>query len=85
MLPYLPTFAVLVLGCALMAYCQHRQDTASPMLDEESELRAKTADAEAAARNFKWVFLPVYLLVMGSDWLQVSPACRETWLLILMF
>lgn len=73
MLPYLPTFAVLVLGCALTAYRQHRQDRAPPKLDEESELRTKTADAEEAAKNFKWIFLPVYLLVMGSDWLQVSP------------
>lgn len=73
MLPYLPTFAVLVLACASTAYRQHRQDRAPPKLDEESELRVKTIDAEAAAKNFKWIFLPVYLLVMGSDWLQVSP------------
>lgn len=48
------------------------------MVNEESELRAKTTDAEAAAKNFKWIFLPVYLLVMGSDWLQVSSLCAVT-------
>lgn len=78
MLPYLPTFAVLVLACALTAYRQRRQDRAPATLDEESELRVKTADAEAAAKKFKRIFLSVYLLVMGSDWLQVSPPCPVT-------
>ena len=72
MLPYLPTFAVLVAGCALTAFRQHRHNEAPARLDEESELRAKTDEAEAAAKHFKWIFLPVYLLVMGSDWLQVG-------------
>lgn len=79
MLPYLPTFAVLVLGCTLTAYRQHRHSRAPAKLDEESELRVKSDAAEAAAKHFKWIFLPVYLLVMGSDWLQVSFATRQTW------
>ena len=72
MLPYIPTFAVLVASCSIVAYRQHRKESTLQPEDEESELRIKSIDAEAAATRFKKIFLPVYLLVMGSDWLQVS-------------
>ena len=74
MLPYIPIFGVLVLACTQTAYRQHPLDRAPRKPDEETELRLKTDAAEAAAKHLKWNFLPVYLLVMGSDWLQVSPS-----------
>lgn len=70
MLPYIPSFAVLVVSCSIVAYRQHRKESAIQPEDEETELRIKSIDAEASATQFRRIFLPVYLLVMGSDWLQ---------------
>lgn len=71
MLPYVPSFAVLVISCSFVAYQQHRKQSVIQPEDEESELRIKSIDAETSASQFRRIFLPVYLLVMGSDWLQV--------------
>lgn len=37
----------------------------------EGEDRDVGQNEETEARNFRWLFLRVYLLVMGSEWLQV--------------
>lgn len=69
---YQVTFAILVLGTGYVAYRHHRREfwpRETP--DEESELQFKSLEAEASAARFKRTFIPVYLLVMGSDWLQV--------------
>jgi len=76
MLPYIPSFAVLVVSCSIVAYRQHRKESAIQPEDEETELRIKSIDAEASATQFRRIFLPVYLLVMGSDWLQVRSLAR---------
>ncbi len=78
MLPYTPTFAAMVFICSVFGYRQYGQRAAPRDVDEESDLRIKSVDAEAAASQFKRIFLPVYLLVMGSDWLQVCNIPRAS-------
>lgn len=63
---YQLTFAVLVVCSCGLAYTQHRSDLKSDYGDQP-------ADINRAAKRFRWLFIPVYLLVMGSDWLQVRP------------
>jgi hypothetical protein len=69
---YQVTFSVLVLGTGYVAYRHHADDfkpRAPPIDDDEDQ---SSIQSESAARSFKRIFLPVYLLVMASDWLQVS-------------
>jgi len=65
-------FVVLNAG---IAYLQHRHNGKATRARDEGE----DAEAQKAARTagdvvisqFKWKFLPVYVLAFGSDWLQV--------------
>ena len=69
---YQVTFVVLVLGSSYVAYHHHKDEIWSqePSGDED-RAQAKNLKIEASAAQFKKVFIPVYMLVMGSDWLQV--------------
>jgi hypothetical protein len=66
------TFAVLSLCGGFLAYTQHKDDfdTVQPK-DTDGSTLSRVEDLETAASHFKKTFLPVYLLIMGSDWLQV--------------
>lgn len=44
--------------------------TATSKICEEEEEKVDRQGVEEASR-FRWLFLRVYLLVMGSEWLQV--------------
>lgn len=62
-------FAVLVVSCIVLTW---RQYTAKSTTPEEKALvdNATTPQAKADASRFVYLFLLVYCLVMGSDWLQ---------------
>lgn len=62
---YRTTFAVLVVGSVGLAYSQYRRDR-----EALKDAKAGSVELNNAATAFKWKFIPVYLLVMGSDWLQ---------------
>jgi hypothetical protein len=71
---------------AVIAYLQHRRDgkaarARSEGQDAEAQKAARTA-GDLVIYQFKWDFLPVYLLAFGSDWLQVCwsalKSTRET-------
>jgi hypothetical protein len=69
---YQVTFVVLVLGSGYVAYHHHKDDIWSQESSgEEGRAQTKNPKIEASATQFKKVFIPVYMLVMGSDWLQV--------------
>ncbi|ELR02269.1 hypothetical protein GMDG_05339 [Pseudogymnoascus destructans 20631-21] len=62
---YRNTFAVLVVGSVSLAYSQYQRDR-----EALKDAKAGSVELNNAATSFKWKFIPVYLLVMGSDWLQ---------------
>lgn len=64
---YRTTFAVLVVGSVGLAYSQYRRDREAL---KSADAKAGSVELNNAATAFKWKFIPVYLLVMGSDWLQ---------------
>ena len=75
---YQVTFAVLVISSCWLAWIQHRHEfQAPPSKDAESE--AQVHELHGDPSRFRKIFIPVYLLVMGSDWLQVpaSPALKD--------
>lgn len=67
---YTATFGTLVVFSSLLAYYQHSQKP-PPTSTEEAVGETQAIDLEHAASSFKMTFLPVYLFVMASDWLQV--------------
>lgn len=68
---YHGAFASMVMVNSFLAYRQHLHDQdTQPSKEVESESQA--LGMVVAARRFKRVYLPVYVLVMASDWLQVS-------------
>lgn len=67
--------AFFVVVNAGIAYLQHKRDgkaarARSEGQDAEAQKAARTA-GDVVISQFKWDFLPVYLLAFGSDWLQV--------------
>lgn len=66
---YDSAFIFLISGCGLLTWRQYRKREEMP---EEKLLTQPvvTPRAKAEAREFQWLFLTVYCLVMGSDWLQ---------------
>lgn len=67
-----------------LGYLQHQRETRATKTDEVTNDAGREALVAAKAVNwqFKKRFLPVYLLVFGSDWLQVIISARslEGWL-----
>ncbi|KAH6679578.1 hypothetical protein B0J14DRAFT_614727 [Halenospora varia] len=66
---YDSAFILLISGCGLLTWQQYRGQEEKP---EEKALtqNAVTPRAKAEASQFIRLFLTVYCLVMGSDWLQ---------------
>ncbi|KAF4632854.1 hypothetical protein G7Y89_g5258 [Cudoniella acicularis] len=66
---YDSAFIFLITGCGLLTWQQYRSQEEKP---EEKSLTksAVTPRAKAEASQFTRLFLTVYCLVMGSDWLQ---------------
>ena len=62
-------FGVLATSCIILTW---RQYTAKSITSEQKEEAdsAITPKAKAEASRFVYLFLLVYCLVMGSDWLQ---------------
>jgi hypothetical protein len=67
---YQITFAVLVIASCWLAWTQHRHELRPPP-SKEGETEAQTDKGHGDPGQFRRIFIPVYLLVMGSDWLQV--------------
>jgi hypothetical protein len=65
------TFAVLLVACGWSGWSRHRQQ--SKMQSEKGEVGAGLLEGHGDPRRFRNIFMAVYLLVMGSDWLQVLP------------
>src|SRR3954467_9047153 len=76
---YLYNIIGFVLVNAFLAHRQHLRDRRT----KDSRLSGSTADREkmivedAVNWQFKKLFLPVYLLVSGADWLQVCQNVRD--------
>lgn len=70
---YRTTFAVLVVASVGLAYSQYQRDK-----EALKDAKAGSVELNNAATSFKWKFIPVYLLVMGSDWLQAIRTPRKT-------
>jgi MFS family permease len=77
---YQITFAVLVITSCWLAWIQHRKSElqSPPSSKEDSELEEQgllegpqvNYSSRPDPAHFRKIFIPVYLLVMGSDWLQ---------------
>ncbi|TVY18763.1 Molybdate-anion transporter [Lachnellula arida] len=72
---YPTNFAALALINVLLAYREYKQEV---VIEPEKGAREKVLknDFQDLLKAFKWRFLPIYLLVNGSDWLQVSKNTR---------
>jgi hypothetical protein len=64
---YQVSFVVLVITSGWLAWTQHKHELLPPS-SKESEAEGQ---AHGDPNRFRNIFIPVYLLVMGSDWLQV--------------
>ncbi len=68
---YKSNLTVFALLNALLAFREYRQvEPIQEIKDEDGKLEAE--GARAVLKKFKWNFIPIYLLVNGADWLQVS-------------
>lgn len=68
---YRLTFGVLVVTCCWLGWSRHKYQPNSPPTKEL--LTGGLLEAHSDPKKFRNIFLVVYLLVMGSDWLQVLP------------
>ncbi|KAK0107667.1 hypothetical protein ONS96_003468 [Cadophora gregata f. sp. sojae] len=66
---YDSAFLLLVTGCGLLSWRQYYTGEKSPE-EKSSNHSMVTPRAKAEASQFTRLFLTVYCLVMGSDWLQ---------------
>lgn len=66
---YHVNFAGFMLFNGCLAYREYREDTIQPTKDAE-EPQASIPD-QTSAQYFQRIFLVVYALVFGADWLQV--------------
>ncbi|KAI9702840.1 MAG: hypothetical protein M1836_008054 [Candelina mexicana] len=62
-------FGFLVVLCALLTWRRHQRD-AELAAETDSEGETPSQSQKAEASRFTKLFLIVYLLVMGADWLQ---------------
>jgi hypothetical protein len=67
---YKGNFAAFALLNAVLAFVEYRQVEARQEKDDEARLEAE--EMRVVLDKFKWNFIPIYLLVNGADWLQVS-------------
>lgn len=66
---YSLAFLFLVSGCGILTFQQYRSNGKSP--EKQALLQVPlTPEAKIKASNFYYLFLIVYCLVMGADWLQ---------------
>src|ERR1700734_1451182 len=68
---YQISFAVLVITSGWLAWTQHKHELQPPSAKEVGP-EAHAHESHGDPNHFRKTFIPVYLLVMGSDWLQVS-------------
>lgn len=76
---YFSAFLILISSCGVLTWRQYHNGEESP--EERSLTRDPiTLQAKAEASRFTGLFLTVYCLVMGSDWLQgmVLPLLQST-------
>lgn len=67
---YKSNLTVFALLNAFLAFREYRQVEQIPEIkDDEAKLEAE--DTRVVLNQFKWNFIPIYLLVNGADWLQV--------------
>lgn len=69
---YESTFLGLIVGCGILTWQQYRRQEVDgakiALLDNDGPSRPQSRDV---AKKFTRLFLVVYMLVMGADWLQV--------------
>jgi hypothetical protein len=68
---YQVSFAVLVIASGWLAWKQHKHELQHPS-PEEASPEVHSHEPHGDPNQFREIFTPVYLLVMGSDWLQVA-------------
>jgi hypothetical protein len=69
---YQVTFAVLVIGSCWLAWTHHKRELRTISAAREEGLESQAFENHGDPKKFRRTFIPVYLLIMGSDWLQVS-------------
>jgi hypothetical protein len=67
---YQISFAVLAITSGWLAWTQHKREL-QPPLSKEVGPEAHANESYGDPNQFRKTFIPAYLLVMGSDWLQV--------------
>jgi hypothetical protein len=67
---YQISFAVLVITGGWLAWTQHKHELQHP-LSNKAGPEANSLESHGDPNQFRKMFMPVYLLVMASDWLQV--------------
>lgn len=82
---YQISFAGLIASNVVLGAWQYRRQNKSTNREIDSEkdgaISEKKTD-ERAISHFRWEFMPVYLLVVGADWLQVQqPNNIKLWML----
>jgi len=75
---YKGNFAAFALLNAVLAFIEYRQVEARQEKDVETKLEEE--GTRAVLDKFKWNFIPIYLLVNGADWLQVSLSQEILWI-----
>lgn len=66
---YFITFGLLVVTCLSVAGYHHKDDLG---IRSSTQDNIENGESDENERRFLKDFLIVYVLVMGSDWLQVS-------------
>jgi hypothetical protein len=67
---YQLSFAVLVIISCGLTWAHHKHELKAPPSSKEATLGG-VLESHGDPKRFRRIFIPVYLLVMGSDWLQV--------------
>lgn len=75
------SFVILVAASGWMAWTHHRQELQPPPTND-IDPATQSHEPHGDPDRFRKIFIPVYLLVMGSDWLQVhvinAPPLRDS-------
>ena len=68
---YKPSFLALIAGCGILTWQQYRRQEPNEAKTALLNSEPPNPEAKALAKKFTRLFLAVYMLVMGADFLQV--------------
>ena len=71
---YRSTFAILAFASCGLSWVHYKHDSKRPATSKNTDAKSrKVLEDHGDPIRFRRIFLPVYFLVMASDWLQVAP------------